>query len=140
MGRAWLLMVCPLALAMAIAVAALGAAPGKSSARPAADLPDPWPVSEYVGLWTAPPPNVVTNQATTGPIIGNGNIGAVLDGGAANLTLWLSSNQFWGLKHYSYPIANEPHWPSPMAMGGVTFFVPALQSDPSADDNGDGDD
>lgn len=54
-------------------------------------------VGQYAGRWSAPPTNVVTGNMTSGPILGNGDLGVVMGGDQNMQTYYISKSDFWAL-------------------------------------------
>jgi hypothetical protein len=82
---------------------ATGAAGGSASDGGAAEVggapPAGWPNQAllYKAVMTAPPKLTDTDQTTDAPLLGNGDLGVAILGGADALTFNLHKNEFWSL-------------------------------------------
>jgi hypothetical protein len=76
-------------------------------------------VSQYKTVFTAPPAGVPSRDSARGPLLGNGNLGAVLSGAPEAQRFWLSKNNFWRLKD-GHPAGG------PRLFGGLEINIPAL--------------
>lgn len=77
-------------------------------------------VSQYEGVFTAPPERVPSAKTVDGPIIGNGDVGVVISGPPEAQRFWISKNDFWKAK---------PHWPNskPCVVGWIDIKFPQLR-------------
>ncbi len=55
-------------------------------------------VSQYKTLMQSPPGRVPSRDVVNGPLLGNGNLGAVISGPPEAQKYWISKNNFWRLK------------------------------------------
>lgn len=55
-------------------------------------------VSQYKTEFKAPPGGVPSRDSARGPLLGNGNLGAVISGAPEAQRFWISKNNFWRLK------------------------------------------
>ncbi len=74
-------------------------------------------VSQYKGVFTAPPERVPTVRTVDGPIIGNGDVGVAIGGPPEAQRFWISKNDFW---------KSKPGWPysMPCAIGWIDIKLP----------------
>lgn len=72
-------------------------------------------IGQYSGEWTSPPTNVVTNNMTSGPILGNGDIGVVMGGDENEQIYYISKSDFWST------IKDDNSDGTPKAIGGISI-------------------
>ncbi|GAB3976409.1 hypothetical protein GCM10029978_063210 [Actinoallomurus acanthiterrae] len=65
------------------------------------------------GKWTAPPTKPVTDYFSNGPLLGNGDLGAVVGGDTHSETFYLSKNDFWN--------NSSANGVRPIPLGGLTL-------------------
>lgn len=58
-------------------------------------------VGQHRVLFTAPPEGMPRKTASTGPLLGNGDLGATLSGPPERQQFWLCKNDFWRLKSHT---------------------------------------
>ena len=78
-------------------------------------------VSKYRTLFEAPPSVIPSRQAVDGPLLGNGNVGAVISGKPESQYYWLSKNSFWRLR-------DGQRQGGPRPFGGLEIHIPALSN------------
>eukprot|EP00937_MAST-01D_sp_MAST-1D-sp2_P004162 g4162.t1 len=111
-----------------------GPAPGPSPTPPAPTPsptpPSPWPpipahgriVPDIVGRWDGPTPALPDSKVPQVPMLGNGYMGVLLEGSAANVTAFLSTNGFWTVESANPdPNAHDVPHAHRAATGGLTF-------------------
>ena len=76
-------------------------------------------VSQYKTVFTAPPGETPSREAVDGPLLGNGDLGAVISGPPEAQRYWISKNDFWRLK-------DGHRQGGPRLFGGLDINVPAL--------------
>lgn len=76
-------------------------------------------VSQYKTVFDAPPGGVPSRDSAGGPLLGNGNLGAVISGAPEAQRFWLSKNNFWRLK-------DGHRTGGPRLFGGLEINIPAL--------------
>lgn len=76
-------------------------------------------VSQYKTVFKAPPGGVPSRDSARGPLLGNGNLGAVISGAPEAQRFWLSKNNFWRLK-------DGHRQGGPRLFGGLEINIPAL--------------
>lgn len=76
-------------------------------------------ISQYGGKWTKPPTNVVTGNMTSGPILGNGDLGVVMGGDEDSQTYYISKSDFWALTK------DDNSDGTPKAIGGLNIKNPS---------------
>lgn len=76
-------------------------------------------MSQYNGVFTAPPQHVPSTKVVDGPIIGNGDVGVVVSGEPHLQKFWISKTDFWKAKRI-YPNG------SPCLIGGINLHLPLL--------------
>jgi len=76
-------------------------------------------VSQYKTVFNAPPGGVPSRDSAGGPLLGNGNLGAVISGKPEALRFWISKNNFWRLK-------DGHRQGGPRLFGGLEINIPAL--------------
>ncbi len=74
-------------------------------------------VERYNAIFTEPPQRVPSNKVVDGPLLGNGDIGVVIDGPADDQRFAIGKNDFW-----DYPSRRI------VAVGGVRVQIPALKA------------
>ena len=102
-------------------------------AAPAATLTGPGPtpdekrmqaeaeriVSQYKTVMEQPPRRVPSRDTVDGPLLGNGDLGAVISGPPEAQRYWISKNNFWRLK-------DGHRQGGPRLFGGLEINIPAL--------------
>ena len=76
-------------------------------------------VSQYKAVFDAPPARVPSRDAVGGPLLGNGDLGAVVSGKPEAQCFWISKNNFWRLK-------DGHRQGGPRLFGTLEVFIPAL--------------
>jgi alpha-L-fucosidase 2 len=76
-------------------------------------------VSQYKTVMEAPPRKVPSRDSVDGPLLGNGNLGAVISGAPETQRFWLSKNNFWRLK-------DGHREGGPRLFGDLAINIPAL--------------
>ncbi|RXZ80056.1 hypothetical protein EBB07_20125 [Paenibacillaceae bacterium] len=76
-------------------------------------------MDRYKGIFTETPNNVPSDKVVDGPLIGNGDVGAVISGTPEKQRLWISKVDFWKAK-LMYPNGG------PCLLGGIDIQIPAL--------------
>ena len=76
-------------------------------------------VSQYKTVFTAPPGGVPSRDSAGGPLLGNGNLGAVISGKPEAQRYWISKNNFWRLK-------DGHRQGGPRLFGGLEINIPSL--------------
>ena len=76
-------------------------------------------VSQYKAVFTAPPSGVPSRDSARGPLLGNGNLGAVISGAPEAQRFWLSKNNFWRMR-------DGHREGGPRLFGGLEVNIPAL--------------
>ncbi|HEX4084399.1 MAG TPA: LamG-like jellyroll fold domain-containing protein [Chthoniobacteraceae bacterium] len=74
-------------------------------------------VSKYTAVFTQSPTHVPTRALPDGPLLGNGDLGVVAGGSAADQTFYIGKNDFW---------ASTPKPSKIIAVGRVELSIPAL--------------
>jgi alpha-L-fucosidase 2 len=80
----------------------------------------PLAVSQYKGVFTAPPSHIPTGKTPDGPIAGNGDVGLVYSGTPESQRFYISKNDFWKSKP-GYPDGGV------FLPGGLDIQVDALK-------------
>ncbi len=75
-------------------------------------------VERCLGVWDAPPKNVPTTAMPDGPLLGNGDLGAVIAGPANALRFHIAKNDFW---------SRLPGDARILTVGAVRLGIPALR-------------
>jgi len=78
-------------------------------------------VGRQRAVFTAPPGRVPSRDSAGGPLLGNGDLGAVLSGAPEAQKFWLSKNNFWRLK-------DGHRQGGPRLFGGLEINIPALSN------------
>jgi len=78
-------------------------------------------VSRYKAVFDAPPARVPSRDSVGGPLLGNGDLGAVISGKPESQRYWLSKNNFLKLKD-----GHRAGGPRPF--GGLEINIPALSN------------
>ena len=104
--------------------AALGlAAVGQAWAAPAADKSMQAEaeriVSKYKTVMEKPPSRVPSRDTVDGPLLGNGDLGAVISGAPEAQRFWIGKNNFWRLR-------DGHRQGGPRLFGGLEVNIPAL--------------
>lgn len=73
-------------------------------------------VERHKGVWEAPPTHLRGRDTADGPLLGNGDVGVVMGGAAAELTWYLGKSDFWS------PTTNEV-----APVGRIAMSAPALE-------------
>jgi hypothetical protein len=76
-------------------------------------------VSQYKTLMKSPPGRVPSRDVCDGPLLGNGDLGAVISGPPEAQKFWISKNNFWRLK-------DGHRQGGPRLFGGLEINIPAL--------------
>ena len=76
-------------------------------------------VSRYKVVFDAPPKRVPSRDSVGGPLLGNGDLGAVISGAPEAQRFWISKNNFWRLK-------DGHRQGGPRLFGGLEVNIPAL--------------
>ena len=76
-------------------------------------------VSQYKTVFTARPEGTPSRGAVDGPLLGNGDLGAVISGPPEAQRYWISKNDFWRLK-------DDYREGGPRLFGGLDIHIPAL--------------
>ena len=76
-------------------------------------------VSQYKTVMEAPPRKVPSRDSVDGPLLGNGDLGAVIGGAPEAQRFWLSKNNFWRLK-------DGHRAGGPRLFGDLAIAIPAL--------------
>jgi hypothetical protein len=76
-------------------------------------------VSQYKTVFDAPPGGVPSRDSARGPLLGNGDLGAVISGAPEAQRFWLSKNNFWRMK-------DGHRQGGPRLFGGLEINIPAL--------------
>ena len=76
-------------------------------------------VSQYKTVFNAPPGGVPSRDSAGGPLLGNGDLGAVISGKPEAQRFWISKNNFWRLK-------DGHRQGGPRLFGGLEINIPAL--------------
>jgi hypothetical protein len=76
-------------------------------------------VSAYKAVFNAPPGGVPSRDSARGPLLGNGDLGAVISGAPEAQRFWISKNNFWRLK-------DGHRQGGPRLFGGLEINIPAL--------------
>jgi len=107
-----------LPLAAGVALAAGASAPGTSSPGNLGGHAERI-VSRYQAVFEAPPTRVPSRDAVGGPLLGNGDLGAVISGAPEAQCFWISKNNFWRLK-------DGHRQGGPRLFGTLEVLIPAL--------------
>ena len=86
--------------------------------------------AKWQGIWSRPPTAVPSAKTVDGPLLGNGEVGAVLgvDAATGALSAYLSANSFWVLMNATYGHTGRSHR---AGIGGVTL-LPLNATSPSS--------
>jgi hypothetical protein len=76
-------------------------------------------VSQYKAVTTSPPGKVPSRLHVDGPIMGNGDLGAVISGKPESQRFWISKNNFWRMR-------DGHRQGGPRLFGGLDINIPAL--------------
>ncbi len=76
-------------------------------------------VSRYKAAFAAPPTRTPSRDSVGGPLLGNGDLGAVISGKPEAQRFWLSKNNFWRLK-------DGHRQGGPRLFGGLDINIAAL--------------
>jgi hypothetical protein len=76
-------------------------------------------VSQYKTVMEKPPGRVPSRDVVDGPLLGNGDLGAVISGNPEAQRFWISKNNFWRLK-------DGHRQGGPRLFGGLEINIPAL--------------
>ncbi|MCF7855843.1 MAG: hypothetical protein K9N51_13670, partial [Candidatus Pacebacteria bacterium] len=76
-------------------------------------------VSQYKTVMEQPPRRVPSRDTVDGPLLGNGDLGAVISGNPEAQRFWISKNNFWRL-------VDGHRTGGPRLFGSVEFSIPAL--------------
>jgi len=76
-------------------------------------------VSQYKTVLEKPPGRVPSRDVVDGPLLGNGDLGAVISGAPEAQRFWISKNNFWRLK-------DGHRQGGPRLFGGLEINIPAL--------------
>ncbi len=76
-------------------------------------------VSQYKTVMEHPPGRVPSRDIVDGPLLGNGDLGAVISGNPEAQRFWISKNNFWRLK-------DGHRQGGPRLFGGLEIDIPAL--------------
>ena len=76
-------------------------------------------VSKYKAVFAEPPTRVPSRDSVGGPLLGNGDLGAVISGTPEAQRFWISKNNFWRLK-------DGHRLGGPRLFGGLEINIPAL--------------
>ena len=77
-------------------------------------------VSQYKGVFTAPPKHVPTDKVVDGPILGNGDVGVVISGAPEKQRFWISKCDFWKARPGNHKAGG------PVLLGGIDVLFPEL--------------
>jgi hypothetical protein len=105
-------------VSLAVGLLALGQAHGAQAARDMQAEAERI-VSQYKTVFNAPPGGVPSRDSARGPLLGNGDLGAVISGKPEAQRFWISKNNFWRLKD------GHRHG-GPRLFGGLEINIPAL--------------
>jgi len=78
-------------------------------------------VSKYKTVFTEPPGGVPSRDSARGPLLGNGDLGAVISGKPEAQRFWISKNNFWRL-------IDGHRTGGPRLFGGLEINIPALSN------------
>jgi len=76
-------------------------------------------VSQYKTVFDKPPGGVPSRDSARGPLLGNGDLGAVISGPPEAQRFWISKNNFWRLR-------DGHRQGGPRLFGGLEINIPAL--------------
>jgi alpha-L-fucosidase 2 len=76
-------------------------------------------VSKYKTVVETPPKRVPSRDTVDGPLLGNGDLGAVINGAPEDQRFWLGKNNFWRLR-------DGHRQGGPRPFGGLEIKIPAL--------------
>ncbi|MEI8372755.1 MAG: hypothetical protein WCJ35_07965 [Planctomycetota bacterium] len=76
-------------------------------------------VSQYKTVFNAPPGGVPSRDSARGPLLGNGDLGAVISGKPESQRFWISKNNFWRMK-------DGHRMGGPRLFGGIEINIPSL--------------
>ena len=83
-----------------------------------------------LGIWTSPPRMVPSGKEVDGPLIGNGDIGAVIGGNSSKLSFYIGKNDMW-----YFGKKNQLYGKTIIGLGGITFDIPTSSKSSSFGDN-----
>ncbi|MEI6655306.1 MAG: hypothetical protein WCP45_11090 [Verrucomicrobiota bacterium] len=108
----------PVAVSVGVACLAMGvawAAPAAPNLQAEAERI----VSQYKTAMEKPPGRVPSRDTVDGPLLGNGDLGAVISGKPEAQRFWIGKNNFWRLK-------DGHRQGGPRPIGGLEIDIPAL--------------
>ena len=109
----------PLAASAAACLLVMGQAWAAPTRAPSLPAEAARIVAQYKLVMDAPPRKVPSRDAVDGPLLGNGNLGAVISGAPETQQFWLSKNNFWRLK-------DGHREGGPRLFGDLAIHIPAL--------------
>ncbi|MCX5653668.1 MAG: hypothetical protein NTY65_03330 [Planctomycetota bacterium] len=107
------------AVSVAVGLMALGQALGAQADKQRMQAEAERIVSQYKAVFNAPPRETPSRGAADGPLLGNGDLGAVISGAPEAQRFWISKNNFWRLK-------DGHRLGGPRLFGGLEINIPAL--------------
>jgi len=105
-------------VSLAVGLLAFGQAHGAQAARDMQAEAERI-VSQYKTVFNAPPGGVPSRDSARGPLLGNGDLGAVISGKPEAQRYWISKNNFWRLR-------DGHRMGGPRLFGGLEINIPAL--------------